>query len=273
MQVDPSSGLDTSVVHPARRYNYWLDGKDNFAVDRDSGDEIAKIYPSVRTAALHNRAFLRRAVTYLAGQRGVRQFLDIGTGLPTADNTHEVAQQIAPECRVVYVDNDPMVMTHARALLTSTPQGQTAYIEQDLRDPDGIVGDAAMSVLDFDEPVALMLVAVAHFVLDDEVLAWAVAALRDAMPVGSYLVLSHATADPVDPVVRAAWDQAVASGRHGDFKYRSKEQILPLLGDWRPVPPGLVPVADWRRPAVDPVPFTDAAAYGAVAVKPRPRAR
>src|SRR3954453_21057921 len=133
--------IDTTVAQPARRYNYWLGGKDNFAVDREAGDIIAKTLPTVRMAPIENRHFLQRATTYLAAEAGIRQFLDIGTGLPTADNTHEVAQSIAPESRVVYVDNDPLVMTHARALLTSTPQGRTAYLEADLTEPAKILAD------------------------------------------------------------------------------------------------------------------------------------
>jgi hypothetical protein len=285
MTTDPlgTPKLDTSQPHPARRYNYWLGGKDHFDADRVSGDEIARLYPSVVTAARHNRAFLGRAVEFLAGERGVRQFLDIGTGLPCAGNTHEVAQQIAPESRIVYVDNDPLVMVHARALLTSAPEGHTDYIEEDLRNPKAILSQAR-EVLDFDRPIGLMLVAVLHFLLDDDQPADIVAELLQVMPRGSYLVLSHATADAVDPDTQARWAKAVATGRHGDFRYRSIGEILDLLGEWRParrgstvdllgdwtfVAPGLGPVAEWRRPTGPRVPFADAAAYAGVAIKAR----
>jgi len=158
--------FDTGVAHPARRYNYWLGGKDNFAADRESGDLLAKSYPAARIAARANRAFLRRAVRHLAADAGIRQFLDIGTGLPTADNTHEVAQRVAPDARIVYVDNDPMVMAHARALLTSTSAGDTRYLEEDLRNPEKILAEA--SILDLARPVGLILVAVVHFLPSQE---------------------------------------------------------------------------------------------------------
>src|SRR5690242_4503822 len=175
--------VDETRVHSARRYNYWLGGKDNFAVDRESGDQIAAVFPTIRVTARENRGFLRRAVTHLAAEAGVRQFLDIGTGLPTADNTHEVAQRVAPSSRVVYVDNDPMVLVHARALLTSTPEGRTHYLEADLRTPGKILADPeVLDVLDLDQPVALMLVAVLHFVRDDAEAREIVRTLVDALP-------------------------------------------------------------------------------------------
>jgi hypothetical protein len=259
--------IDTSVPHPARRYDYWLGGKDNFAADRASGDQLAALYPSVRTAAVENRRFLQRAVAFLAGECGIRQFLDIGTGLPTADNTHEVAQRIAADSMVVYVDNDPLVMAHARALLTGDPAGRTAYIERDLRNPQAIL-DEARTLLDFDRPIGLMLVAVAHFLPDADEPVKVIGELLDAMPAGSYLVLSHASADPVDEATRMAWDRAVAEGRHGAFQHRGYRDVIGLIGDWDPVAPGLVPVADWRRTGPEPPPpFADAAAYGLVALK------
>ncbi len=159
--------LDTNVPQTARIWNYWLGGKDNFAVDREVGDQIFQAYPDIVENARAARAFLVRAVSYLAGEAGVRQFLDIGTGLPTANNTHEVAQRIAPESRIVYVDNDPLVLVHARALLTSTPEGATEYIDADLREPDKILA-AAAKLLDFSKPVALMLFGVVEFITDDD---------------------------------------------------------------------------------------------------------
>src|SRR5689334_8062769 len=177
--------LNTSVAHPARRYDYWLGGKDNFEVDRESGDLIAKAFPHIRTAARANRDFLIRTVRYLAEQHGVRQFLDIGTGLPTANNTHQVAQAVLPDAHIVYVDNDPLVLVHARALLTSRPEGATAYIDADVRDPGHILREArATSILDFHAPIALMLVAVLHFLPDDATANNTVARLVDALPSG-----------------------------------------------------------------------------------------
>ena len=168
MADEPSSpppGIDTSVPHSARIWNYWLGGKDNFAVDRAAGDAVPQVFPGIATSARADRAFLAATVTYLAAEAGIRQFLDIGTGLPTDDNTHEVAQAIAPESRIVYVDNDPLVLVHARALLTSTPEGATDYIDADLRDPEQDPAEAA-ETLDFDQPVALMLMAILGHIPD-----------------------------------------------------------------------------------------------------------
>ena len=161
------TGLDTTVSHSARIWNYWLGGKDNFAVDREAGDRVAAMLPVIVAQARADRAFLGRAVRYLAGQEGIRQFLDIGTGLPTADNTHQVAQRVAPEARIVYVDNDPMVLVHARALLTSSPEGVCDYIDADLREPDKIVSGAART-LDLTRPVALLLLGVLHHISDTD---------------------------------------------------------------------------------------------------------
>jgi hypothetical protein len=197
--VPASASIDTSVAHPARRYDYWLGGKDNFQADRDSADAVAAAWPAIRTAVLENRGFLRRAVSFLAGEMGVRQFLDVGTGLPTANNVHDVAQGIAPQSRIVYVDNDPLVLVHARALLTSSPEGVTAYIDADLHEPEKILNDSELqATLDFSEPVALMLLAVLHFLPDGDDPYAIVARLVDALPPGSYLVLSHSTFDPLD---------------------------------------------------------------------------
>ncbi len=198
--------IDTSVAHPARRYNYWLGGKDNFAADRASGDAIAAAWPSAPIAARENRRFLGRATRFLAGEAGIRQFLDIGTGLPTAGNTHEVAQVVAPSSRVVYVDNDPMVMVHARALLTSAPEGATDYLDANVRDPKAILAEAART-LDFTQPVAVMLLGIINFVPDDDEAAAVVRTLVDAVPSGSYLVMSH----PTREVNAAAVDRAVSA--------------------------------------------------------------
>ncbi|MBO4206891.1 SAM-dependent methyltransferase [Micromonospora echinofusca] len=248
--TSPADRIDTSVPHPARRYNYWLGGKDNFQADRESGDAIAAAFPTIRLAALENRGFLRRAVAYLTREAGIRQFLDIGTGIPTADNTHEVAQSIAPESRVVYVDNDPIVLAHARALLTSAPEGATAYIDADLRDVDTILGHPDLRrTIDLDQPVALMLVAILHFIHDRDDPYTIVDRLLDALPVGSYLVASHATDDYLPPqVAAAARESANAEGQHGTIILRSRDEFVRFLD--RPglsmIEPGITSVAHWR---------------------------
>jgi len=261
------ASLDTSVAHPARRYDSWLGGKDNFAADRESGDAIAAAFPHIRTAVRENRAFLRRAVTHLAREAGVRQFLDVGTGLPTANNTHEVAQAIAPESRIVYVDNDPLVLVHARALLTSSAEGATAYVDADLRQPQRILQDEAVRrTLDFSRPMALMLVAILHFVREEDDPYAMVDRLIDVLPAGSYLVLSHATADFWTPEAVAD----ITAGRYGPFWPRTRAQVERFLDRLEPVAPGVVSIAEWRaenEPRPRPT-AADAYAYGAVARRP-----
>jgi hypothetical protein len=260
--------LDTSTPHPARRYNYWLGGKDNFAADRASGDAIAEMMPSVRTAAIENRRFQRRAVRFLAGEMGIRQFLDIGTGIPGPDNTHEVAQTIDRASRVVYVDNDPVVLVHARALLTSTSEGATAYIDADLREPEKILGDADLQrTLDFTRPIGLLLIAVTHFLTDDDGAYEAVSTLLSALPPDSYLAISNATQDFMTPAERAQADAAAASGRHGTVRFRSKDEFARFLDGLDVVAPGVETVAHWRaddEPQPRPTP-REAALYAAVA--------
>src|SRR5260221_2725127 len=192
--------FDTRVAHLARVYDYWLGGKDNYAADREAGDQAIQAYPDIVYSVRANRAFLARTGRYLAREEGIRQFLDIGTGIPTANNTHEVAQAVAPDCRVVYVDNDPVVLSHARALLTSRPEGATDYIDANLRDPEKILAQAART-LDFSRPVVVMLIAIMHAIGDDEDPYAIVATLMDAVPPGSYLALSHVASDivPVQP--------------------------------------------------------------------------
>jgi O-methyltransferase involved in polyketide biosynthesis len=236
--------FDTGVAHPARRYNYWLGGKDNFAADRESGDLLAKSYPAARIAARANRAFLGRAVRYLATDAGIRQFLDVGTGLPTADNTHEVAQRVAPDARIVYVDNDPMVMVHARALLTSTPAGETRYVEEDLRNPEKILAEAAKD-LDFSRPVGLILVAVAHFLADRDEANRVVRTLLDALAPGSHLVMSYATTDFLTPELKANWDESLRTGR-SDVHPRTRAEFEEFLTGLELIDPGVVAVGDWR---------------------------
>jgi hypothetical protein len=248
--------IDSTVAHPARRYNYWLGGKDNFAADRASGDMIEAAFPDVRSSALANRAMLRRATRFLAAEAGIRQFLDIGTGLPTADNTHEVAQSVAPESRIVYVDNDPLVMVHARALLTTSPQGRTSYIEADLRDPATILAHPALrETLDLGQPVGLMLIAVLHFVHGDGAARPIVEELLAALPSGSYLVATHATSDFGTPEQQAAYRQMVEQGK-SDVWTRGRDEVAELFADLELVDPGVVPAQRWRPDPGDPA-YTD----------------
>ncbi|MEU4591079.1 SAM-dependent methyltransferase [Micromonospora aurantiaca (nom. illeg.)] len=267
-----SGRIDTTVAHPARRYNYWLGGKDNFQADRDSGDAMAARFPTIRISALENRRFLRRAVRHLAGEAGIRQFLDIGTGIPTADNTHEVAQSTDPCARVVYVDNDPIVLAHARALLTSSPEGATAYLDADLRDPERILAHPDLRrTLDLSQPVALMLLAVLHFVPDGEDPYAIVGRLLDALPAGSYLAASHATHDYLpDELAAEAKAAARGGGPHGVINLRSREEVVRFFDGLELVEPGVCSVAEWRadgepepRPSV-----VDVSMYGGVARKP-----
>jgi hypothetical protein len=261
------SRFDTTVPHPARRYDYWLGGKDNFAADRESADAIAAAYPAVRIAAIENRWFLHRVVRFLAQEAGIRQFLDIGTGIPTSPNVHEIAQAADPGARILYVDNDPIVLAHARALLASTPQGATAYIEADLRQPQDILSDRDLrGTLDLSRPVALMMIAVLHFILDDRDPYAIVARLVDAMPPGSYLALSHVTYDFLPPATIAALNAANAA-RNVEFRPRSRDEFTRFFEGLELVPPGIVSVAEWRaEDAPQPRPSAETTGvYGAVA--------
>jgi hypothetical protein len=263
------TGMDTSVPHPARRYNYWLGGKDHFAADRESGDAIAAAFPIVVELARANRAFLGRAVRFVA-EAGVRQFLDIGTGLPAPGNTHEIAQQVAPESRVVYVDNDPIVMVHARALTQGDPRGQTAYIEADVRDAGAILRNPVLrDTIDLGRPVALLLVAVLHFLHDDEQTAALVSQLVEALPSGSYLVLSHGTMDFSTPAGVAAYEKMFAAGGT-DVRARPKAAIEGYFAGLEIMEPGIVPVSDWRAedPVTDRPVSEDLGIYGVVGRKP-----
>jgi hypothetical protein len=255
--------IDTSVPHPARRYNYWLGGNVHFPVDRASGDAIAAAFPVVVELARANRAFQRRAVRHLA-QAGVGQFLDIGTGLPAPDNTHEVARRVTPAARVVYVDKDPIVARHASALLT----GGTAYFEADLLETAEILERAA-GTLDLREPVGLLLVAVLHFVHDDARVAEAVERLVAALAPGSHVALSHGTMDLSTPAGVAAYEKMFAAGGT-DVRARGRAEISGWLARLEIVEPGLTTVSDWRpedAPADRPV-SGDLAIYGVVARKP-----
>ena len=236
------SGLDIRVPHSARIWNYWLGGKDNYAVDREVGDQLRGIYPAIVDLARSDREFLRRAVRFLAGEAGIRQFLDIGTGLPTADNTHEVAQRVAPESRVVYVDNDPLVLIHARALLTSGPQGATDYIEADFRTPDTIL-KAAARTLDFTRPVAVMLLGIlGHFGDDDEAAAL-IGRVMSATAPGSYLVVAHGSSTSAGLLEAARrYRESGAESYH----LRDPEQLARFFDGMDLVPPGIAPVPQWR---------------------------
>jgi hypothetical protein len=235
-------GIDTTKAHPARIYDAWLDGKDNFAADREAARLALQAYPELAQAIRSNRAFLGRSVRFLVGA-GIRQFLDIGTGLPAADNTHEVAQREAPESRIVYVDSDPIVLRHAQALLTSTPEGACDYIQADLRDPRTILAEAAR-ILDFGRPVALMLLAVLQFVLDEQDPYGLVAELMAALPSGSYLVLSHPTDDfnPNKGESMKVYNEKSAE----QAVVRDKAETSRFFDGLELVDPGVVPVARWR---------------------------
>jgi O-methyltransferase involved in polyketide biosynthesis len=240
----PGVKLDTTVSHSARIWNYWLGGKDNYAVDREAGDKVAAMLPSIVAQARADRAFLGRAIRYLAGAEGVRQFLDIGTGLPTADNTHQVAQRVAPESRIVYADNDPMVLAHARALLTSTPEGACDYVEGDLRDPDDILAKAART-LDFTRPVALMLLGILHHLPDADEPYLIVRRLVSALAPGSFLAINHSTS----AVHGAAMEEAVAHwNRVGtpSMTLRAPAQITRFFDGLDLLPPGVVSCSRWR---------------------------
>jgi hypothetical protein len=267
-QVSPDP-IDTTVAHPARRYNYWLGGKDHFAADRASGDEFLRHFPWIPIGVRENRAFLQRAVRYLTAEAGIRQFLDIGTGLPTADNTHEVAQRIAPESRIVYVDNDPLVLVHARALLRSTPEGRTAYLQADLREPDVILGRAGLTdTLDLTQPVALMIIAVFHFVPGQDAPRPIVECLMGALPSGSYLAVSHVTQDFMPPEQLAAHEKMASAGQ-SDYWLRSRDEFSALLEGLELVEPGIVPVSQWRPDPGASVPEpSEVGVWGAVARKP-----
>ena len=234
--------LNAAVPHSARVWNYWLGGKDNFAADRAVGDQVRSVFPEIVDAARHTRAFLRRAVTYLAGEAKIRQFLDIGTGLPTADNTHEVAQRVAPESRIVYVDNDPLVLTHARALLTSTREGVTQYIDRDLHDAQAVIREAGKT-LDFSKPIALMMLGVMGHVEDPAVARSIVRDLVSALPSGSYLAMSDGTATS-DRVIEShrQYNQSGAVPYH----LREVDDFTLFFDGLELVDPGVVPIPDWR---------------------------
>jgi hypothetical protein len=242
--AEPPS-FDTSIAHSARMYDYWLGGKDNYAADREAAQQALEANPNILPGVRANRAFLRRAVQYLAGEAGIRQFLDIGTGLPTNENTHQVAQAIAPSSRVVYVDNDPIVLAHARALLTSAPEGATDYVEADARDTETILREAART-LDFSQPVAVMMLLVLQYIPDSDGPGDVVSALMGGVPSGSYLTISDTTAD-IDGE-RAASVAERLNTRMGPARLtmRSRAEIAGFFDGLELVDPGLVPLPQWR---------------------------
>lgn len=255
-----SSKIDTSVPHSARIWNYWLGGKDNFAVDRQVGDQVRAVYPAIVENARASRAFLARTVRYLTGEVGIRQFIDLGTGLPTANNTHEVAQAIAPESRIVYVDNDPLVLVHARALLVGSPEGATDYIDADVRATERILTEAART-LDFSQPIGIVMLGILGNVPDYDEAQSIVKRLLDAVPSGSYLIINDGT-DTSDEIREGA---RVSGGGGHPYALRSPEQIGRFFDGLELVEPGVVSAPLWRPdpdPAGPPKPLDSAGGVG-----------
>jgi hypothetical protein len=260
-----SPRINSKVPHPARVYDYWLGGKDNFEADRRAAADAIEIFPKTVESARACRSYLSRVVRYLAGEAGVRQFLDLGSGLPSVQNVHEVAQSIAPDSRVVYVDNDPVVLLHAQALLSSSPEGATGYIQADLRHPELVLPKAAQT-LDFGEPVAVMLLAVLHFVSDSYDPAGLIAALMDAVPSGSYLAIGHHTADIYPELAEFATHLSELNPEFA-ATLRDREQVTRLFDGLDLVEPGVVQISKWR-PDSELTARTSAALWGGVARKP-----
>jgi len=262
---EPSPKIDTTVPHSARIWNYWLGGKDHYPVDQAAGDAYVKTFPGIITIARTSRAFLARTVRYLAAEAGIRQFLDIGTGLPTHDNTHEVAQRVAPECRIVYVDNDPLVLVHARALLTSSPEGACDYIDADLRDPAAILSAAART-LDFTQPIALMLMQILGHITDDEQAYAIVRQLVAALPPGSYLVISDGTnvgSEELDAALRRYSETGAVP-----YRIRGPQQVAGFFDGLELLEPGVVPCLQWRAEVASIFPAPDVETLGAIGRKP-----
>ncbi|MEP7024866.1 MAG: SAM-dependent methyltransferase [Actinomycetota bacterium] len=260
--------IDTTKPHSARVYDYYLNGKDHFAADRETALRAMESWGAVRTAVRENRAFLGRAVRYLVAEAGIRQFLDIGTGLPSANNVHEVAQAAAPECRIVYVDNDPIVLTHARVLLNSSAEGRTAYIDADLRDPEKILASPEVrETLDFTQPVALMLVAILHFLVDADDPARLVASILDTLPAGSYLVASHVTPEH-DPEGVGGLERAYQQGGIPAQARTARDFAELAFSGMELIDPGVVLVSEWRPEGKGPrPPATDVNWYGGIGRK------
>jgi hypothetical protein len=256
--------IGTSVAHVARVYDYWLGGKDNFAADRVADEQAIQAYPDIVYSVRANRAFLARTVRYLAKDAGIRQFLDIGTGIPTANNTHEVAQSVAPGCSVVYVDNDPVVLAHGRALLVSGEQGHTSYIDADLRDAGRILAGAALT-LDFSQPVAIMLMAILQHIDDAEDPYRIVSTLLGAVPSGSYLVISHPAAD-IETEAMAQMAERLNKLMAEKVTFRARAQVARFFDGLELVEPGMVRVQDWR-PSTEKEAKSPAALWGGMGRK------
>jgi hypothetical protein len=257
--------INTGVPNTARAWNYMVGGKDNFEADREAVRQLTAVAPIIPVAARSSRAFLRRAVQYLAGQAGIRQFLDIGTGLPTAGNTHDIAQSVVPESRIVYVDNDPVVLTHARALLTSGPLGVTSYLDADACDPGTIITEASVT-LNFGQPIAIIMIDLLDFIESDAKVRFCLSVLLDAVASGSYLAIMHPASD-LDPALPAAavrWN-SIATQR---VRLRSRAEVMDLVDGLELVPPGLVTVPDWRPDPCDVAHSEVIPLYGVVAKKP-----
>ncbi len=238
--------IDTSKPHSARVYDYWLGGKNNYEVDAEAAEHFEKMWPGVRQLIAANRAFMHRATRHLAEEAGIRQFLDIGTGIPTEPNLHQVAQGAAPDARVVYADNDPIVLQYAQALLRSSPEGRTAYLHADVTDPRAILDSSEVrDTLNLDRPVAVSLVALLHFIAEDETALAIVRQLMEPLPSGSYLVLSHGTSDTDEPELAERAADYYRSNV-SDGQARPREAILALFDGLDLVEPGLVPVNHWR---------------------------
>lgn len=266
-QQTSSSPIDNGVPHSARIYDYWLGGKDNFAADRAVAEALMTAIPTVRSMAAENRHFVHRAARYLAGKAGVRQFLDIGTGIPTRPNLHEVAQQVAPETRVVYVDNDPIVLAHARALMISSEQGRSEYIHADMRQPEMILNHRTLrEVLDLDQPVALTMIAILMLLNDADDPWRKVRVLMDALPSGSYVAITHPTGDFNPEAVKAAVASAVGSGM--TLVPRSRDEVARFFEGWELVEPGIVPVMAWQPDDGEPADPHAAYYWAGVARKP-----
>jgi hypothetical protein len=257
--------IRTEVAHPARVYDYWLGGKDNFAADRAAGDAVLTAYPGIVMSVRANRAFLARAVQFLAAEAGIRQFLDIGTGIPASNNTHEVAQSVAPGSRVVYVDYDPVVLLHARALLKGSEEGALDYIDADLRDPQAILGQAAKT-LDFSRPVAVMLIAIMHLIVDHDDPYGLVRQLMAAMPAGSYLALSQVASDIQAEQVAEAARRYNRLARETQ-RHRTRAEVARFFDGLDLVEPGLVPVQHWRPASESEAANSHSAMWGGVARK------
>ncbi|XRQ05570.1 SAM-dependent methyltransferase [Actinomadura welshii] len=268
MSDQPRPEIDTSVPHSARIWDYWLGGRENYPADREAGDAVLRVLPGIAVSAQQDRAFLGRAVRFLVSQ-GIRQFLDLGSGLPTVDNTHEVAQRVAPSSRIVYVDNDPLVLSHARSLLGSTPEGRSDYIEADIRDAEHVLSGAART-LDFGRPVGLMLLGVLNHILDDDEAQRLVGRLVERLAPGSYLVISHTCDATTDELDGEAMRQAVREvmDRGGTpIRARSPEEIERLFAGTRLVEPGVVSCSRWR-PDPAPRPQPEVPHFSGVGVVP-----